>query len=106
MVAFLTMAAIDPMKNHTVISGNETIEVAISPIPATTWVSVDYKLPEEATKATMTIINPLGIKLMEVRLDSNNGTKTIDLHNLSTGVYSYTVRCGEYNKIGKLIVIR
>lgn len=93
-------------KNNAVISGNETIEVAISPIPATTWVSVDYKLPEEATKATMTIINPLGIKLMEVILDSNNGTKTIDLHNLSTGVYSYTLRCGEYNKIGKLIIMR
>ena len=80
------------------------LSVIVAPIPATTWVSVDYKLPYDTGSATMSVFNSLGIKVMEVELEGLQGTKTLDLHGMPDGVYSYVVRCGEYQNTGKLII--
>ncbi len=80
------------------------LSVIVAPIPATTWVSVDYKLPCDTGSATMSVFNSLGVKVKEVELNGSQGTKTLDLHGMPDGVYSYIVRCGEYQNTGKLII--
>lgn len=93
-------------------SGNKDIDyvdelfVGLSPIPASTWVSVDYKLPANYAKATMTIMSSYGAKIMDVELLGDKGTTTIDLRDLSNGVYSYIVRCGDKIFTGKLVVTK
>ena len=80
--------------------------VNLSPIPATTWVSVDYQLPEKATKATMTVMSPLGNVVMDIKLSDNKGAKALDLRDLPNGVYTYIVKCGYVVKSGKLVVTK
>ena len=82
------------------------LSVIVAPIPATTWVSVDYKLPYDTGSATMSVFNSLGVKVMEVELDGQQGAKTLDLHGMPDGVYSYVVRCGEYQNTGKLVITK
>ena len=92
--------------------GNKDIDyvdelfVGLSPIPASTWVSVDYKLPANYAKATMTIMSSYGAKIMDVELLGDKGTTTVDLSDLSNGVYSYIVRCGDKILTGKLVVTK
>lgn len=76
----------------------------LSPSPANTWVSVEYNLPDNSSKATLTIINTYGVKVMEVELIGNMGSKTIEIHDLAAGIYTYIIKCGEYMKTGKLVV--
>ena len=80
--------------------------VGLSPIPASTWVSVDYKLPAYYAKATMTIMSSYGVKIMDIELSGDKGTTTVDLRDLSSGVYSYIVRCGDKILTGKLVVTK
>ena len=84
----------------------ENLVVSVAPIPATTWVAVDYKLPSGETTATMTVINPLGVKVMETEFHGVEGTKTLDLRDLTAGVYSYIVRSGEFTSTGKLVITK
>lgn len=85
---------------------NNVFAVKLSPIPATTWVSVDYQLPEKATKATMTVMSPLGNVVMDIEFSGNKGTKALDLRDLPNGVYTYIVKCGYVVKSGKLVVTK
>lgn len=82
------------------------MRVSAKPNPATTWVSVDYALPNGATKASLDIANSLGVKVMSVELSGNQGQKVLDLRNLSDGVYILTLRCGEYVQMNKLVVAK
>ena len=54
----------------------------------------------------MTVINSLGIKLMDVKLEGSSGKKTLDLRNIPNGVYSYIVRCGEHTNTGKIVITK
>lgn len=85
---------------------NNVFAVKLSPIPATTWVSVDYQLPEKATKATMTVMSPLGNVVMDIEFSGNKGAKALDLRDLPNGVYTYIVKCGDVVKSGKLVVMK
>ena len=85
---------------------NEDFMVSISPIPATTWISVDYKLPNDATKATMMIFNSIGNKTMEFELDGALKTKTLDIKDLNAGVYNFIVHCNDNIKTGKFVIVK
>lgn len=76
----------------------------VSPNPATTWVSVDYILPNDATKASLDVVNSFSEKVMSVEVSNNSGQEVLDLRNLATGVYILILRCGEYVQMNKLIV--
>ena len=78
-------------------------EIGLSPIPATTWLTIDYKLPEKQSDAMMTIVNIFGLKIKTAELSGTQGTINVDLSDLAAGVYSYTVRCGDYQKAGRII---
>lgn len=81
-------------------------DVNISPSPASTWVSVDYTLPVGAERATLTLTSMLGVKVMEVEISGNRGSKVLDLRGLSDGVYGYTIRCGGNAKNGKIVIAK
>lgn len=81
-------------------------DVNISPSPASTWVSVDYTLPVGAERATLTLTSMLGVKVMEVEISGNHGSKVLDLRGLSYGVYGYTIRCGGNAKNRKIVIAK
>ncbi|MBR1514881.1 MAG: hypothetical protein IJ622_11425 [Bacteroidales bacterium] len=82
------------------------MSVNIKPNPATTWTTVDYTLPGDATKATITITSALGVTMLSSELNGHQGQKVLDLRNLSDAVYVYTVRCGEFMQTGKLVITK
>ena len=83
---------------------SETVfEVELSPNPATTKVEVSYSLPENEINATLVMTNALGINVMTKQLDGANGKMTLSLEDIPSGIYFYSIRCGENVKTGKLI---
>lgn len=80
--------------------------LVLMPNPATTWTAVDYNLPKDDTKATVTITSALGVTMLSSELNGRQGQKVLDLRHLSDGVYVYTVRCGEFVQTGKLVVTK
>ena len=85
------------------MTSDTAFKVELSPNPATTNVEVSYTLPEGMTSATLVMINALGVNVMTVHLDGNNGKTTLSLEELPSGIYFYTIRCGENVKSGKLV---
>ena len=79
--------------------------VTVYPNPATTWVAVDYTLPAGATKAQMRIVNALGMTVATYDLQGKETQKVLDLRDMASGVYTYTVSCGRYIQNGKLIIV-
>ncbi len=79
---------------------------SLTPNPATTWAAVDYTLPAGATKATLTITNALGVAVLTVDLNGNQGQKVLDMRRLAAGVYGYAIRCGEHVINGKMVVTK
>ena len=48
--------------------------------------------------------NALGISVMTATLDGHSGMMTLDISELPSGIYFYTVSCSEDVRTGKLIV--
>ena len=88
--------------DETEMTSDTAFEVELSPNPATTNVEVSYTLPEGMTSATLVMTNTLGVNVMTAHLDGDNKT-TLSLEELPSGIYFYTIRCGENVKTGKLI---
>jgi hypothetical protein len=80
--------------------------IAVSPNPANTWIAVDYTLPAGATKAQMRIVNALGMTVGTYDLQGKETQKVLDLRDLTSGVYTYTVFCGKYSQNGKLVIVK
>ena len=80
--------------------------VTIAPSPASTRANVDYTLPDGCAEATLSIVNALGMEVMSVVLEGNQGSREISLERLPQGVYGYIVRCGNKTLDGKFIVVR
>lgn len=80
--------------------------IAVSPNPANTWIAVDYTLPAGATKAQMRIVNALGMTVATYDLQGKETQKVLDLRDLASGVYTYTVFCGKYSQNGKLVIVK
>ena len=80
--------------------------VNVSPNPASTWVAIDYTLPAGATKAQMRIVNALGMTVGTYDLQGKETQKVLDLRDLASGVYTYTVFCGKYSQNGKLVIVK
>ena len=89
--------------DETEMTSDTAFEVELSPNPATTNVEVSYTLPEDMTSATLVMTNTLGVNVMTAHLDGDNGKTTLSLEELPSGIYFYTIRCGENVKTGKLI---
>ena len=79
---------------------------SVSPNPATTWTTVEYKLPADKSQASFSVTNTLGVIVMSTELNGKQEQKVLDLHSLADGVYFYTIRCGEYTTTGKLVITK
>ena len=80
--------------------------VNVSPNPATTWISIDYTLPMGLNMAQMKITNAMGVNVATYELSGKEGQKVLDLRNMSSGVYTYTVYCGKQIQTGKLVIVK
>jgi len=61
--------------------------IKIYPNPANHTVTIDYKFPYETNNALIEIYNIMGHKVINQRLENNNGKININLSNLSNGLY-------------------
>ena len=82
------------------------LSVSAKPNPATTWVALDYTLPGDAKAAAVEIVNSLGEKVMQSQLNGNVGQKVLDLRELSNGVYTIAILCGEHCQTEKLVITK
>ena len=57
----------------------------------------DYKSPFQCQRIT----NPL-----ELGLQGEVSQKLIDLRDMPSGVYTYSVQCGQYQRTGKIIIVK
>lgn len=87
-------------------NGAVGLEVTVKPNPATTWLAVDYQLPEGSNKALLTLYNLLGIPIKEDELQGNKGQIVIDLRDITEGVYVYSVKSKGYINNGKLVITK
>ena len=62
--------------------------VRVYPNPATTWIAIDYTLPMDYGKATVEIVNTLGVKVLQKQLNAHEGQSVVDLRGLANGVYT------------------
>ena len=63
----------------------------MTPNPASSQVTVEYALPEGSSHATLSVVNTLGEKLLELGLEGNRGSMVVDLRELPAGVYFFVV---------------
>ena len=80
------------------------LQMNVHPNPATTWVAIDYTLPNGNAKAELSIFNAMGIKVKQVELDGSQGQKVLDLREFASGVYTCTIACGEYFQTQKIVI--
>lgn len=82
------------------------LQMKVHPNPATTWVAIDYILPNGNAKAELSVFNAMGVKVKQVELNGNQGQKVLDLRGLAPGVYFYTLCCGGLRQTDKLVLVR
>lgn len=79
--------------------------IKLRPMPANSMVSVDYKLPEGQSNATLTIINPIGIKVVEIKLETAQNSITLDISRLNPGIYLLKVDMGDGKEYTEKIIV-
>ena len=88
----------------TVIAQHPVLTMNMFPNPATTWITVEFALPNGNAKAELSIFNAMGLRVKQVELEGNEGQKVLDLRELANGVYTITVLCGECYQMGKMVI--
>ena len=81
------------------------LQMNVHPNPATTWVAIDYTLPNGNAKAELSIFNAMGIRVKQVELEGNEGQKVLDLRGLAPGVYFLSLYCDGLEQTGKLVLM-
>lgn len=77
--------------------------IEISPNPVTDNITVNYSLPFKGNFANFSICDIYGKKVMTIRLDNKKESMTLNVENLSPGMYIYSLEYGKSVKSGKLI---
>ena len=60
----------------------------------------------DVDNAQMRIYNALGVSMAAYDLLGNETQKVLDLRDLASGVYTYTVCCGKHSQTGKLVIVK
>ena len=77
----------------------------IYPNPTSTLVNIDYDLPLEIESAGVRILNLFGSVLKEVDIERGTNKLTVDVSDLKSGIYFYTVLInGNLYETKKLII--
>jgi len=87
------------------IEENNLCKIKLHPNPATNELTIDFALTD---KGYFELFDLIGAKRKAVTLDKGSQTKRIDLTDIDSGIYFYSVvdRKGNRIKTGKLIVIK
>lgn len=78
------------------VDGSGTVSAVsrVYPNPAFEKVSIDYSLPVYNGEASIIISNILGARIMEMPLNGREGTVTLNVSDLTQGVYFYNLITG------------
>lgn len=98
-------------RNTTAVSETSTnglwgVGFSVSPTPATTWIKIEYVLPNNKDRGVLYLSNAMGVKVLEVELEGNQDSKVIDIQNLSSGIYLLVLQCDEYVKTEKFVIAK
>ncbi len=85
---------------------NTALKVSVSPVPAHDWVNFEYSLPSGLLNAELSVYQPGGKLLKNMELNGQQGQYTLDLRNMETGLYFYSLKSGSYIKSGKFLLSR
>jgi hypothetical protein len=80
------------------------LDINVEPNPTSTWAAFDYSLPPTATKAVIQITDNSGKTMQQVNIAQQQGQYVLDTRGYKTGIYYYTIICGDLQRTGKLIV--
>jgi hypothetical protein len=100
VVKFVTTpdGIVDQLMNNAFISD-------LYPNPATSFVTINYDLPQEVTNASVRIINILGSVVKNEVMNKNATSLRMDISDLTNGVYFYSIVINDkVYKTKKLIV--
>jgi len=78
----------------------------IYPNPATNFVNIDYSFPTEVTNADVRIVNILGSVVKEQNINTQNNTLQLDISNMKSGIYFYSVLINNEVYNTKRLIIR
>ncbi|RLD45372.1 MAG: hypothetical protein DRI89_01290 [Bacteroidetes bacterium] len=78
----------------------------IYPNPATTVVSIDYSIPPGLNNARISIVNIYGNVVKELEIDRNAHKLTVDISDMESGIYFYTMLIGNNIYETKKLIIQ
>ncbi|MDL2227898.1 T9SS type A sorting domain-containing protein [Odoribacter sp. OttesenSCG-928-L07] len=81
-----------------IVSYNQKFETTIYPNPVIDVANINYQLPTDIENATLSIVSCTGSKLKETQLMQNQNMISINVSDLPSGIYFYTI-----NNKGRII---
>ncbi|MCK9290584.1 MAG: T9SS type A sorting domain-containing protein [Bacteroidales bacterium] len=96
-------------KSSSIINPNELgkahgLNISVKPNPAKQWAAFYYTLPEDKSKATITITNATGSTIETLEVSEQHGQKLWDTRKVKPGTYIYTIRTDGYSQSGKIVI--
>ena len=80
------------------------LDIVVEPNPASAWAAFDYSLPPYETIGVIEITDNFGKVKERINVAQQKGQYVLDTRNYKTGIYYYTLKCGDLQRTGKLIV--
>jgi len=77
----------------------------IYPNPAVNVITLDYRLLEENTQASIIIRNVIGSEMGTLKLNESETTLNLQLDNFSSGIYFYTLRIDGKEMVTKKFMV-
>jgi len=85
---------------------SETLYVSnIYPNPAVNIITLDYRVLEANTQASIIIRNVIGSEMGTVKLNESETTINLQLDNFSSGIYFYTLRIDGKETVTKKFMV-
>lgn len=88
------------------IDDNQLVFKGPFPNPASQNASFEYNIPSGYTHTKLIVRDMLGVEVISTQLDDKNGKKTIDVSNLASGIYFYTLKSGNKILLSKKLIVK
>jgi len=85
---------------------NNSMVSDVYPNPTSHSVSIDYNFPHEVTGADVKIMNMLGVVVKQQKIILHNSSLTMDVSEMESGIYFYSVFINEELLSTKKLVVR
>ena len=80
------------------------LEISAETNPVSTWAALNYTLPLSETAGVIKITDNSGKTIQQIKVTQQQGQYVLDTRNYKSGIYYYTLTCGDLQRTGKLIV--